>query len=100
MTEASLEDAEVWPVSGPCTVTGGSWTCDRVFLPPNEEHYILAYRVDSSAARFFVDYQIAAYSIPLEKCRRSKSSCKAEPEFFSKKLPRGADLAAHIRKTL
>jgi hypothetical protein len=100
MTEAGLEDAEVWPVFGPCTVTGESWTCDRVFLPPNEKHYILAYRVNSSAARFFVDYQIGAYSLPLEKCRTSKDQCKAEPEFSPKKLPRGADLVAHIEKTL
>lgn len=100
VTEASLEDADVWPVFGPCGVTGRSWTCDRVFLPPNEEHYILAYRVDSSAARFFVDYQIRAYSIPLERCNGNESKCKAEPEFSSRKLPRGARLAAHVQKTL
>jgi hypothetical protein len=106
ITQDTLEDAKVWPAFGPCKMmTEEDWSCDRVFYTPNEEYYILAYRVDSDAARFLVQYQIEGYATPFEQCKKEIEQCKKDPDAYNPtypnvQLPHGAQLASFVEKAL
>jgi hypothetical protein len=90
--EENLERAKVYPAFGPCIIRGDNWRCDKIYLTnTQEDHYILAYRVPSTAARDLVQYQIDGYS-GQPNCQKGKGN------FPPITMPPEAQLSANIVK--
>ena len=87
--EERLADAKVYPAFGPCIIKGQDWKCDKVFMiHDRQDHYIMAYRVPTTAARVLVEYQKNAYS--------GQPNCqKGNGNFPSIAMPRDAQLIDH-----
>jgi hypothetical protein len=90
--EENLERAKVYPAFGPCIISSKNWRCNKIYLSNiKEDHYILAYRVPTTAARDLVQYQTNGYS--------GQPNCqKGIGNFPSITMPPEAELSASVVK--